>query len=399
MLVSVRYKHLISIVAATVICAIALPAGVPAQAAGIKQGPDGLSFYSPPESEIDGRHGSAIWQRKLKKGSIPAHAARGYLVLYRSVNAKGEDVAVSGTIYIPRGKPPKGGWPVMSWGHGTTGVADICAPSRLSDGDAASLLYLDAWIKLGYAVAATDYQGLGTAGPHPYLIGVPEGRSVIDMVSAARRIDPSLGRSWMAIGHSQGGHAVLFADRYGPGWGKGIRMVGTVALAPASHLSSAVKVLRLVRVPTSLSAFIPLVITGVKTEIDLDISSILGPTAVEIYGQAESKCLSQLVESDSWGGLAPYDAIKPEADLGPALTVIDANDPSNLKLRVPVFVAQGSADTVVFPSFTTSMVKLLRKKGSKVKYKIYPGSDHGTVLTASFKDVARWMKARFAKAR
>ena len=36
----------------------------------------------------------------------------------------------------------------------------------------------------------TDYQGLGTPGPHPYLIGTAEGRSVVDIVAAGRELYP-----------------------------------------------------------------------------------------------------------------------------------------------------------------------------------------------------------------
>ena len=35
----------------------------------------------------------------------------------------------SGAVYLPPGTPPKGGWPVIAWAHGTTGLADHCAYS------------------------------------------------------------------------------------------------------------------------------------------------------------------------------------------------------------------------------------------------------------------------------
>ena len=66
------------------------------------------------------------------------------------------------------------------------------------------------WLKRGYAIAQTDYQGLGTPGLHLYLIGHAEGASVVDIALAARRLDPSIGRFAIA-GHSQGGQAALFA--------------------------------------------------------------------------------------------------------------------------------------------------------------------------------------------
>ena len=122
-----------------------------------------------------------------------AKAASTKLVLYTSVTPKGKRVAVSGSVSVPKGKPPKHGWPVISFAHGTTGTADVCAPSRNRKGNPARayISYIDpelnAWLKAGYAVVRTDYQGLGTPGPHPYLIGKAEGRSVLDIVRAARR--------------------------------------------------------------------------------------------------------------------------------------------------------------------------------------------------------------------
>jgi hypothetical protein len=44
----------------------------------------------------------------------------------------------------------------------------------------ASVQGLGDMLRRGYIVAATDCPGLGTAGPHPYLVGVSEGRSVLD---------------------------------------------------------------------------------------------------------------------------------------------------------------------------------------------------------------------------
>ena len=111
------------------------------------------------------------------------------LLLYRSTATNGAAIAVSGTVAIPKGTPPKGGWPVISWAHGTTGIADACAPSRRDAFGGYDHALLNRWLKAGYAVVRTDYEGLGTPGDHPYLIGVSEGRSVLDMVRAARKLD------------------------------------------------------------------------------------------------------------------------------------------------------------------------------------------------------------------
>ena len=99
-------------------------------------------------------------------------AARRWVFLYHSTDVRGRDVPVSGQLVVPRGRPPAGGWPVVSWAHGTTGIADSCSPTRTNALGGYDHALLQGWLKAGYAVVRTDYAGLGTPGDHPYLIGV-----------------------------------------------------------------------------------------------------------------------------------------------------------------------------------------------------------------------------------
>ena len=198
----------------------ALPAA--ADAAKVRKGPSGTAFYKPP-SPLPGKgHGGLIWARKLTGTAALKGGAGNRLVLYRSTGVDGKAVAVSGTVSIPKGKAPKGGWPVITWGHGTTGIADACAPSRDSASNPAHTLInyayplLQRWLKAGYAVVRTDYEGLGTPGEHPYLIGRSEGYSMLDMVRAARKLDKRLGRR---------------VDHRGPLPGRPVRAVRGVARA------------------------------------------------------------------------------------------------------------------------------------------------------------------------
>ena len=124
---------------------------------------------------------------------------------------------------MPKGKAPKKGWPVITYAHGTTGIADQCAPSRDSSSagihELNSYAYplLNRWLKAGYAVVRTDYTGLGTPDVHLYLNGVEEGRSTLDIVRAAKRLDKRLNVKRVVIsGHSQGGHAALWAASLAP---------------------------------------------------------------------------------------------------------------------------------------------------------------------------------------
>src|SRR3954451_17425441 len=156
------------------VLALLLLAALPAAAdAKVRKGPSGAAFYKPPKHLPGKGHGGLIWARGQSGAAALKGAGSNRLILYRSTGVKGKAVAVSGAVAIPKGKAPKGGWPVVSWAHGTTGIADSCAPSRDGANPLSSYAYplLQRWLKAGYAVVRTDYEGLGAPGAHPYLIG------------------------------------------------------------------------------------------------------------------------------------------------------------------------------------------------------------------------------------
>jgi dipeptidyl aminopeptidase/acylaminoacyl peptidase len=127
---------------------------------------------------------------------------------------------------------------VASWAHGTSGLADTCAPSK-DPGVVSGTPYLRELLDAGFAVVATDYEGLGTPGLHPYLVGESEGRSVLDAARAAAAL-PDAGASSNVIvyGHSQGGHAVLFAGELAPSYAPDLNLLGVAAGAPPRPTSS-----------------------------------------------------------------------------------------------------------------------------------------------------------------
>jgi Secretory lipase len=79
-----------------------------------------------------------------------------------------------------------------AWAHGTVGSADVCAPSWAGRSER-DITYLNPWLDQGYAVVASDYQGLGTPGGHPCLTTRPEAYSVLDSVRAVEGGELALG--------------------------------------------------------------------------------------------------------------------------------------------------------------------------------------------------------------
>ena len=376
-----------------VLALVAAAAVVPASSAFGAKAPAGLKFYTPPKT-LTGKHGDLIRVRKLPRSKALGGAAKSYLLLYRSTAIDGKPIAVSGTLAIPKGKAPKGGWPVVSWAHGTTGAADICAPSRFSNPVDTNL---NDWLKAGYAIASTDYEGLGTPGPHPYLIGASEGRGVIDIVTAAAQVDRSVGRRWVAAGHSQGGHAALWAAALGKKWAPKLELLGVDAYAPGSHVHEEVEAARGLTDASPLSVIGALLVGGVAAASPSTIkpADMLTPAALGLLPDIEKRCNNELGEADSWGGIAPAQIIRDGYDRSALYKIIDANDPRRLRLKVPTLIQQGTADALVFPAFSDEVVASLQDNGAKVDYRKYDGADHGSVIPAGRKDTLAWLKQVF----
>src|SRR5271168_882977 len=192
-------------------------------------------FYQASAEELAGPPGTLIRSEPM---SFAPDGAQAYRVLYRSIGMHGEPTAVSGVIVVPPGPSPAGGRPIVAWAHPTTGVVPHCAPS-LAVFVFQQMAGLRQLIEQGAIVAATDYPGLGTAGPHPYLVGDSEARAVIDSVRAARNMAGAGGGSDFAVwGHSQGGQASLYTGLIAKTYAPELHLVGVAAAAPATDLTA-----------------------------------------------------------------------------------------------------------------------------------------------------------------
>jgi alpha-beta hydrolase superfamily lysophospholipase len=182
--------------------------------------------------------GSLVDVKPLKDsmafGGANATAVR---VVYRSTSSDGNPTEVSGVVAVPPGTPPKGGWPIISFGHSLLGLDTKCGPSLAKEvgGYASAMVTL---LTRGYVVTMSDYQGLGVKGyDHVPLDWVTLGNNIIDSVRAARRVLPDTSVNWAAEGSGQGGLAVWAAAQRARDYGAGLKMVGAVALSPFSDLS------------------------------------------------------------------------------------------------------------------------------------------------------------------
>ncbi len=373
-------------------------AGVTAPASLIPSGPSGAAFYQPPNQLPHGDEGSVIWTRRFTGSSALRSASANYRVLYKSLTARGALTAVSGTLAVPYGTPPPGGWPLISWAHGTTGNAPQCAPSRFASPDVEQRM-LDGFVRRGYAVAQTDYEGIGIPGIHPYMVGISAANDVTDMARAAREIDPNIGTRWIVMGHSQGGAAALATAAAGQQIAPELKLVGAVAYAPFSNPDGLFQVELDNPAPNSALALVALLIAGFST-VDPRVvpSEILEPEALNMMPELEQRCLEELMNESDWARVVPRSIFAPrgEAAIEALYQDLAANNPSTFRISIPTLLVNGVSDAMVSSESTLLLRDRLSRNGTPVSFKAYLSATHGSVLAASANDVASWIAQRFA---
>ncbi|MBB5049045.1 pimeloyl-ACP methyl ester carboxylesterase [Rhodopseudomonas rhenobacensis] len=374
----------------------------PVGAAPIPIGPAGDAFYMPPKPLPPGQRGAVIWVRPLEGTMALPSAATNSLVLYLSTGAAGGSVAVSGTLSIPPGEPPRGGWPVIVWTHGTTGLAPICAPSRDTDSGpehgyiAVIRTLLDGFVKNGYAVVATDYEGLGVPGDQPFLQGVPTGRNALDLLRAGRAIEPKLGRDYAVVGHSQGGQVDLFAAALGPSYVPEFKLRGNVAFAPGSQIMDRLK---LVMTSGNNELSLPYVLytlqSYARSNPNIDLTRILTPTALSHLPDLMQGCMTAALTTGYWSTAIAKDQFVAKPELRAFRTMARRNEPGLLRIKAPTMIVQGRDDVTVMPQATDDAARQLCARGNQLDYLAVPGADHDGSMSKGGADALAFINARF----
>jgi acetyl esterase/lipase len=354
--------------------------------------PEISAFYTPPD-DVSGTPGTILRSEPFDDG-IPT-GARAWKVLYVSTDEHDQPIAVSGLVIVPH-DPPPGPRPVLAWAHGTTGVDRACAPS-LTDAPLDGVPDMTGPLDQGWAITLTDYPGLGTPSPHPYLVGGSEGRAVLDSVRAAHQLDTGLELDdrYAIWGHSQGGHAALFAGQLAPAYLPEQQLVGVVALAPATRLAANLAAVKDTDAGKLLAVFAYESWTDYYPDIPDDTltADARGPAR-----RLAAVCLNQpsrfRIVIVGLTFPSTIFAIDPTTD--PTwVRLLDENSPDPSGVVVPVLVGQGLADELIVPDVTKAWVVARCEAGRPTEWHTYPDVNHTGVVGPGGADALTWTIDRF----
>jgi hypothetical protein len=334
---------------------------------------------------------------------------QGYRLTYVSRDGFGHQALTTGEVLLPAGSAPAGGWPVISWAHGTSGLADDCAPSRVGPAEKArDFSYLATWMQQGYAIVGTDYAGLGTPGLPAYLNGASEAHNIVDMVTAARAFTNGrlpaamhLANKYVIIGQSQGGGAAIYAARYATALGgPQLSYRGAVGTGTPANVEKVLLPLGPKTPPVALTPGITSYIAYIFASLrhfhpELGIDGILTAEGAKYLAMAEQLCVD------------PFDAqldgvnvgdwfTRPVATLpGFPQTLSDYMAMPTSGFDTPFFMANGLTDTDVPFAIVAPYVAELKANGEPVEFHTYP-TDHNGTMAASLPDSVPFVRARMS---
>lgn len=317
--------------------------------------PTGDAFYQIPQP-LSGSNGTVYWADEIQ----PASNGRIWKILYHSQDINGTAIAVSGWLAIPNGNSPGGGYPILSFAHGTTGMADFCAPTRRST-PASTIALLERFLAQDYIVVATDYQGLGTPGTHHYLVGPSEAYSVLDAARAARNV--AYGSTDVVIfGHSQGGQAAVFSNELAATYAPELNIVGTISSGTAISGTAIIEAVK----TSPYKGYLVMAAVAQNAAYGDSVSPLsrwLTPYGIQSAAALDAICIDQL--SATYGPLTSSQLFVPGAPLPPSGGQHDIDADTSAGLRVgasPLLLIHGRHDSQIpaslLPGWATATCQL-----------------------------------------
>ena len=341
------------------------------------------AFYDPPAT-LPAGHGELI-RSDAYGGTIPPGATV-TRILYTTTDAHDQPLAASALVIVPDLDIQLTPHPIVLWNHGTTGVARGCAPS-LTDASAThwAIPAVNDAIAHGWVVVAPDYAGQGAPGVFPYLIGQGEARSALDAVVAAGHLPHVWASDDVVVwGHSQGGHAALWASRIAAKYTPDLTVLGTAALAPAGDPLALARDLTAGFASPELTVLTAWVLSPYsETYPDVRIQDYVSPGTRAIVHELAQRCPSEpglMVSVLAALGISERQTLYIGDLTTGALGRRLGENAAMGTWTTPLLVMWGQSDPVIPRSQQVAYVGKLCAAGNSVEWVEYPATGHQDIL-------------------
>lgn len=343
--------------------------------------------------------GTFLRQEDLSIAGDFPDAGRAVRLLYSSTDGLSDSgaIIVSGALFLPEGDAPEGGWPLLLWSHGTVGIADHCAPSWTGYVPFHNQ-HLSHWLSEGYAVIASDYQGLGTKGTHPYLATRPAAYSNLDIIRAVQSAGFPVSDQVVLAGQSQGAGAAIATAGYAPDYAPELDIRAVVATGVPFFSPDALLAIQQVRprdVVDPMLGYNFLALTLIE-QIDPDfrVRDYVSEEALPLARGVTEVCNRDMRAKILEAGLT-YNRTFKAQPTEPLRQAFERMQFPTLDIGVPVFIGVGAEDRDTPPRMQAGFVKAACAAGANVQAHLFEGFDHLTVLNHSQTQSKRFVASAF----
>lgn len=380
--------------------AVDVPGSGPADLSAYPTLPSLDPFYTPPKPLPRVEPGTILRSRAVTvRGLGLPLPVSAWQVLYRSTDAQGRPNAVSGTLAVLQDGRPAADRPLVAYNIGTHGLASECAPSYLVRlGVDPEEMLMGAVLTRGWAIMVTDYEGLGTPGPHTYTSGLATGRAVLDGARAALRLpDGGLGpKSQIGIwGYSEGGLASTWAAELAPTYAPELNLKGTAAGGVPANLSHIGKLID----GGPLAGFLLAAAVGLdRANPGLRLNALLNDKGKAAAESIAGQCVAQWTVQFANHPLSEYTRVPNPLDVPRIAAVIAKNALGTGRPSAPLHIYESVNDEFIPVGDVRELVRTYCDKGVVVEYTEDAMSEHISYAAQGSTAALTWLAGRFAGA-
>jgi fermentation-respiration switch protein FrsA (DUF1100 family) len=325
---------------------------------------------------------------------LPA-PVKAYDIRYRSTSATRVGNVVSGMVLVSPLPWNNGPRPIVAYAMGTQGMGDQCAPSRqLQNGTEVEIAFLAQAMFNGWAVAVTDYEGLGTPGDHTYAVSRSEGRALLDVARAASSVPGLSADAPVGVfGYSQGGQAASAAAEQWKSYAPSLNVVGVAAGGVPADLNAVAKF----NDGNAGSGLVFAAAAGYAAAYpELPLASVLNARGQQVLDTIRKSCVAEIAL------VAPFTRLnalttRPDAIQDPLWQKkLTENALGSVKPAAPVYLYHGTVDELIPFGVGQKLRSQWCSLGADVQWTALPLLGHIAAISAWGTNALNWLGDRFA---
>jgi predicted esterase len=340
---------------------------------------------------------------------LPAvYAVDEYRIRFTSYDLNGAPLELVAQLFVPHVSEHQL-FPIYTFGSGTTGIDDACAPSLerpLVSNWGDYRVHMLTYAAQGYIGILPDYEGFNDPQRiHHYFVAQLEAHALLDAARAVYRFledtppaetSAQPEQAVFFAGYSQGGHAAFAARDLAASYAPELAVQGIIGYGPTTNI------IGLLRANPYLAPYIVFAYGDLYGTEIFDADQLLLPRwSTNLESDALTHCVGT---ASAYFSNVPEEMYQPVfldalynnrlAEKFPTIyAIFTANNSGLVPSDIPALILQGTGDPIVPPAMQEAFIQRFCATGGSMTYMTYADIHHFQTRQVSFRDTLAWMEA------